>query len=133
MRLRLGELTPFAAALDLDLDRSRACFACLSFISSSLRHCDEREARSWTRRLTPTLWREGLDAPALEAVRKASDSGLPHAAACLEDLEARGGDSVVARAIVLKLGAELAKRERIEFALREQARVRLASAPPEWN
>jgi len=133
MRLRLGQLAPFAAALDLDLARTRVCLACLSFVSGSLRDGDEREARSWTRRLTPDIWIEGLAAPALEAVRHASSAGLRHADACLEDLEARGGQSVVARAIVLRLGAELAERERVVFALHEQARPRLASSQPEWN
>src|SRR5438046_10433949 len=117
MPLRLGLLAGFAAALDLELARTRVCLACLSFVSASLRKGDEREARSWTRRLTPDIWIEGLAAPALEAVRQASSNGIRYADACLDDLEARGGQSVVARAIVLRLGAELAERERVLFAL----------------
>lgn len=133
MRLRLGRLAPFAAALDLDLDRDGTCLACLSFVSSCLRHGEEREARTWARRVAPTLWVEGLEERALAAVRRARDAGVRHASECLADLEERGADSVVTRAIVLRLGAELAERERIEWQLHERARRRLEPAPPEWN
>ena len=133
MRLRLGQLASFAAALDLDLERTPVCLACLSFVSGSLRDGDEREARSWARRMTPFIWEEGLAEPALRAVRKARLAGVGAAGECLADLEERGGRSVVARAIVLRLGAELAERERLVFGLHERTRSRLALAPPEWN
>lgn len=133
MRLHLAQLAPFAAALDLDLERMHICLACLSFVSGSLCDGDEREARSWTRRLTPLIWEEGLAESALAAVRKACRDGLRRADVCLADLEARGGRSVVARAIVLRLGAELAERERTAWALHEAARERLELAPPDWN
>jgi hypothetical protein len=133
MRLRLGQLASFAAALDLDLDRDGTCFACLSFVSSCLRHGEEREARVWARRVAPTLWAEGLDEPALRAVRKARLAGVRNGEECLADLELRGGFSVVVRAIVLRFGAELAERERREWELTERARPLLALAPPEWN
>jgi hypothetical protein len=132
MRLRLGQLAGFAAALDVGLD-ARVCLACLSFIAGALRDGDEREARVWTRRVTPTIWIEGFAADALEAVRQACAAGVPHAEECLADLEERGGDSVVARAIVLHLAGDLAVRERAEHALWEVALPRLALAPPEWN
>lgn len=105
----------------------------LSFVSDSLREGDEREARSWTRRLTPFIWDERLAEPALEAVRKARAAGTRFGRECLSDLELRGGRSVVARAIVLQLAAELAEQERVRFALLEQSRARLVAAPPEWN
>lgn len=133
MRLRLGQLAPFAAALDLDLDRDGTCLACLSFVSSCLRAGEEREARVWVRRVTPTLWIEGMDEPALRAVRQARRAGVRLAEACLADLEERGGFSVVARAIVLRLGAELAERERVEWEIYRRALRRLALAPPELN
>ena len=133
MRLRLGQLAPFAAALDLDLSRTPICLACLSFVSAPLRQGDEREARSWTRRMTPFIWEEGLAEPALRAVRKARLAGLRQGEECLADLELRGGRSGVARAIVLRLGAELAERERVLFALYERTRPRLALAPPELH
>lgn len=133
VRLRLGQLATFAAGLDLDLDRLPVCLACLSFVSAGLREGDERDARSWARRMTPFIWEEGLDEPALQAVREAQLAGVRLADHCLADLEARGGRSVVARAIVLRLAAELAERERIHFELLQRSRPQLLSAPPEWN
>ncbi|HET7573034.1 MAG TPA: hypothetical protein VFJ77_10265 [Gaiellaceae bacterium] len=133
MRLRLGQLASFAAALDLDLDRDGTCLACLSFVSSCLREGDEREARVWVRRVTPTLWIEGMDRPALRAVRKAARAGVRHGEECLADLEERGGFSVVARAIVLRLGGELAERERVEFEIYRRGLPPLELARPELN
>lgn len=133
MQLRLGQLALFSAELDLDLERSRACLACLSFVSSCLRAGDEHEARVWVRRVTPTIWIEGMEGPARRAVREAALGGVRHGEECLADLELHGGGSVVARAIVLRLGAELAERERIEWEVRRQALSRLESAQPELN
>ena len=133
MRLHLAKVAPFAAVLDLDLDRTPVCLACLSFVSAGLCEGDVRDARSWARRLTPFIWEEGLADPALAAARKASDEGVALAGACLSDLEARGGRSVVARAIVLRLAAELAERERILSELHRRSRTQLELAPPEWN
>jgi hypothetical protein len=133
MRLRLGALAPFASGLDLDVSRTGICYACLSFVSFPLEEGEEREARSWARRMTPTIWEEGLAEHALAAVRKARDAGVAGAEACLADLEARGGRSVVARAIVLRLAADLSQRTRTEMRLWGAARGRLALAPPEWN
>lgn len=130
MRLRLGQLADFAASLDLELERIPLCLACLSIVSSPIRHGDEREAKRSAREMTPWIWDEGLAEPALRAVRKATHC---YAEECRADLELRGGRSVVARAIVLRLGAELAERERILFAAWEASRPRLALAPPEWN
>ena len=133
MRLRLSQLGPFARALDLDLGRIRVCFACLSFVSCPLAEGDLDEAKVWARRMTPDLWAEGLAEPALRAVRKARLAGLRYGEECLADLEERGGRSVVARAIVLRLAADLHERTRTEMQLEAAARPRLALAPPEWN
>jgi hypothetical protein len=133
MRLNLGKVVPVAAALDLDLDTTPICLACLSNVSAGVRKGDERDARSWARRMTPSIWDEGLAEPALDALEKASADGVRLADACLADLVARGGRSVVARAIVLRLAAELAERERITWELHEASRQRLELAPPEWN
>ncbi len=133
MRLRLGELASFASALDLDVGRTPICYACLGLVSVPLAAGDEPEARSWARRMTPDIWEEGLAEPALAAVRRARDDGVASADACLADLEARGGRSVVARAIVLRLAADLAVRTRTALRLEAAARPRLELAPPEWN
>ncbi len=133
MRLRLAKVAPFAAALDLDLARTTVCHACLGFVSFPLDAGEVEEARSWARRLTPYIWAEGLAEPALAAVRQAAEDGAPLAEACLADLEERGGRSVVARAIVLRLAADLTARTRTELALEQAARPRLQLATPEWN
>jgi len=92
------------ADLDLDVDRIGICRACLSFVSDSL--SDPEEARCWTYEMTPFIWEEGLREPALAAVRKLGDLDA------LADLEARGGRSRTARAIVLHLARQQDERAR---------------------
>ena len=83
--------------------------------------------------MTPVLWAEGLAEPALAAVRRARDRGVPDAHAALADLERNGGRSSVARAIVRHLAEELTRRTRTELQLEALARDRLRLAPPELN
>lgn len=83
--------------------------------------------------MTPYIWDEGLAGPALAAVRRACERGVPHAREGLIDLERRGGRSAVARAIVLRLAAELSRRVHTEVGVLEQARERLGRARPELN
>ena len=92
------------AQLDLDVDQIGICQACLSFVSMSLE--DPKEARHWTYEMTPFIWEEGLKEPALEAVRKLGD------AEALADLEAKGGRSKTARAIVMHLAKQQDERAR---------------------
>lgn len=92
------------AALGLDLARIPICPACLSFVSMSLD--DPKEARYWSFQMTPHLWQEGLREPALEAVRESGD------AAALADLEAKGGRSKFARAIVMELARQQDERSK---------------------
>ena len=92
------------ADLGLDVDRIPICQACLSFVSMSLE--DAKEARHWAFRMTPNLWEEGLREPALEAVRRLGDR------AALADLEANGGRSKTARAIVMHLARQQEERAR---------------------
>ena len=109
------------------------CYACLSFVSLALDADDPVEAARQARRMTPYLWDEGLAEPALAAVRRACECGVPHARDGLDDLELRGGRSAVARAIVLRLAAELSRRVHTEVRVIAQARARLQLAPPELN
>ncbi|HEX5245821.1 MAG TPA: hypothetical protein VFW41_01690 [Gaiellaceae bacterium] len=95
------------ADLDLDVDHLGICQACLSFVSCSL--ANPKEARHWTYEMTPNLWEEGLREPALEAVRKLGD------AEALADLEARGGRSKTARAIVMHLARQQEERARRQW------------------
>ena len=129
----MRDLDSLVAGLDLDLGHIGICHACLSFVSLPLAAGDEREARSWARRMTPDLWEEGLAGPALAAVRDAAAGGVAGAEAALADLEEKGGRSAVARAIVLRLATELVEQMRAEQRLLEASRSRLELAPPEWN
>lgn len=104
-----------AAALDVGLGVP-ICLACLSFVSSAIGGGDERDIQREVRRMTPDLWDEGLAAPALAAARRAAKSGVPGAREALHDLEALGGRSVVARAIVRRLGEALSRQEKADFA-----------------
>ena len=92
------------AQLDLDVDQIGICHACLSFVSCSLD--DAKEARHWAFEMTPFIWEEGLKEPALAAVRKLGD------AEALADLEAKGGRSKTARAIVMHLARQQDERAR---------------------
>lgn len=84
------------AELGLDVDRIGICQACLCLVSTP------RDAV----KMTPILWEEGLREPALAAVRKLGD------AAALSDLEANGGRSKTARAIVVHLAEQQKERAR---------------------
>jgi hypothetical protein len=95
--------------LELDLDDG-ICHACLSFVSLAIDGGEEGEVRRELRRMTPDLWHDGLNAQAFTAVRRACVAGIPDADQALDDLEAKGGQSVVARAIVRRLAGELANR-----------------------
>ena len=106
------EAARLAELLQLGLDDTAICLACLSFVSMAIDKGDEREIRLWTSRMTPDLWAEGLELPARAALRDATDRGIPRAAAALADVEARGPRSVVAKAIVRHLAEDLSQRAR---------------------
>lgn len=118
--------------LDLDLNAG-ICHACLSFVSFALDGGDDREIAGRLRAMTPDLWADGLAEPALAAVRRACELGVPDAQAALADLESRGGRSSAARSIVRRLAEELSRRTRTEMRLEALARERLLTAPPELN
>ncbi|MDE3025959.1 MAG: hypothetical protein KGI93_10360 [Acidobacteriota bacterium] len=88
--------------LGLDVDLIPICQACLSFVSMSLD--DPDEAAHWCFEMTPALWEEGLREPALGAVRRSGDADA------LADLEAGGGRSKTARAIVMELARQQDER-----------------------
>lgn len=121
-----------ATMLDLDLDAG-ICHACLSFVSLALDGGDPVEIARQIRRMTPDLWDDGLAGPAVAAVRRACELGVPDAEAALADLERYCGRSSVARSIVRRLAEELSRRVRTEMRLEALARERLRLAPPELN
>lgn len=132
-RLSKPRASALAAALDLDLDAAGVCHACLSFVSLAMDYGDERDVARELRRMTPDLWGDGLDEPALAAVRRAAERGVPDAVVALDELAQRGGQSAVARELVCRLAAELSARSRAVLRARELAQDRLPLASPELN
>jgi hypothetical protein len=107
-----------AERLDLGVHDIPICLACLSFVSFPIGRGDEREARSWARRMAPDLWAEGLEQPVRLALRRARDAGMPNAEAAIANVEARGPRGVAVREIVLRLGRDLEDHAREERELR---------------
>jgi hypothetical protein len=105
-----AEAKELAGRLDLNVHDMPICLACLSFVSTSLD--DEREARSWARRMAPDLWAEGLEQPVRLALQRARERGVPKAAQAIANVEARGPRGVVVREIVLLLGRQLREHAR---------------------
>lgn len=121
-----------ASQLEIGIDIP-ICYACLGIVSCALDFGQPGDAAREARRMTPDLWAEGLAEPALDAVQHAIERGVPHAGEGLADLEQRGGRSSVARAVVLRLAAELSRRAHVEVRVIEGARHHLRLAPPELN
>jgi hypothetical protein len=105
-----GGAKVLAARLDLDLDDTPICLACLSFVTLPLGAGDLREARNSARRMSFDIWHEGLEQPAIRAMLRAQDEGTPDAEAGLADVDERGGRSLMAQAIVWHLAGDLAAR-----------------------
>jgi len=121
-----------AAGLDLDVFALPLCFACLGFVAMEV-DAGVDEARKEARRMAPDVWAEGLEGPALEALRRACDAGSRDAEAALADVALNGGRSITAREIVLRLATDLHRGTQRELRLEALARPRLAAAPPELN
>jgi hypothetical protein len=99
-----------AAQLDLDVDDLAICHACLSFVSFAIDSGDDREVTSWTMRIAPDLWAEGLAEPVRMALRRARDRGVPNAREAIRVVEDKGPRTEAFYAIVRKLAAELSAR-----------------------
>ena len=101
-----------AERLDLDLDATGICLACLSFVSMELDAGNKRKARGQARRLAPVLWAEGLEAPLRLALERARAAGDEDADEAIGDLELAGARAKVLPAVVYRLGQELSERAR---------------------
>jgi hypothetical protein len=99
-----------AAQLDLDVDDLAICQACLSFVSFAIDSEDDREVTSWTMRIAPDLWAEGLAEPVRMALRRARERGVPNAREAIRVIEEKGPRNAVVHAIVRRLAAELSAR-----------------------
>jgi len=101
-----------ALAIKLDVELNAVCHMCLSVVSFALEEGTPDEIAGALRRMTPELWADGLGERVLASVARLCAAGVPHALEALAELEARGGRSVVARAIVRRLAVELSARMR---------------------
>jgi len=99
-----------AAQLDLDVDDLAICHACLSFVSFAIDSGDDREVTSWTRRIAPDLWAEGLAEPVRMALGRARERRVANAEAAIRSIDEKGPRSPVVYAIVRRLGADLFAR-----------------------
>jgi len=99
-----------AAELDLDVDDLAICHACLSFVSFAIDSGDDREVTSWTMRIAPDLWAEGLEQPVRMALRRADERGVCNADAAVRAIEDMGPRTEVVYAIVRRLAGELSVR-----------------------
>jgi hypothetical protein len=117
--VRAAQAAKVVGELDLDFDRAGVCLACLSFVAFPLDTGDERAARGQARRLTPVLWDEGLELPAMLALETAKRDGVPHAREALDDARLHGARSVVVGAIVWRLAEQMAEDIRARRAERQ--------------
>jgi hypothetical protein len=97
-----------AANLELSVHDIGICHACLSFVSMAIDTGDEREIRRETNRMTPDLWADGLDVPLKMALARARERGVPNVDDAFDDVADRGPRSAIAKAVVRRLGADLA-------------------------
>jgi hypothetical protein len=70
---------------------------------------------------------------AFAAVRRGRDDCVPGAAEALAELDARGGQSPIARAILRRLAEEVDGRMQKRWNLEDTARAHRPLAPPELN
>jgi len=105
-----AEAEALAAELDLDVDDVAICHACLSFVSFALDSGDEHEVAGSIRRIAPDLWAEGLELPVRLALERAGKRGVRNAEEAIGVVDERGARSVVVRAIVRRLAADLSAR-----------------------
>ena len=101
-----------AARLDLDLDGSGVCLACLSFVSMPLDAGDLRKASREAVRIAPDLWADGLEAPMKAALERAWGDGVPYAEEAYRQVEVSGPRARIVQAVIHRFAAELVDRTR---------------------
>jgi hypothetical protein len=104
-----------AERLELDVHDIPICLACLSFVSMAIRGGDEADIRYEVNRMTPELWAEGLEQPLRLALARAVEAEVPLAREALADLDGRRGRSLIAKAVVRRLGHQLDDHARGDF------------------
>jgi hypothetical protein len=102
-----------AATLEVGLHSPGVCPACISFVAMEIDDGNERRVAGQITSLAPLLWDEGLgDVVRTELERQARGGGGPDAVDALAELELRRERSPIFRAVVRRLGAELAEEVR---------------------
>jgi hypothetical protein len=96
-----------AAELELDVNDSGVCKACLCFVAFAIDNGDEKDARRQTFAFARPLWEEGLALYTRLALERARVAGVRHADEAIVDIERRGSRSPVVRAIVRRLAEDL--------------------------
>jgi hypothetical protein len=109
-------LSGLAAALPVGLHSPGVCLACLTFVTAELDSGDGRRIAGAVTQIAPTLWDEGLDESVRIALEHAAQRSLPDAAGALRDFEERKFRSAVFRAVVRRLGEQLAEEIRRDYA-----------------
>jgi hypothetical protein len=99
-----------AKLLDLDVDDTPICLACLSDVVFALDTNDPRTIGSAITETAPWLWDEGLDQPVRLALRRMLANGVADAAPAIRDVELNGPRSRIVRAVVLRLAVQLHDR-----------------------
>lgn len=107
MRFTAAHARALVDELELDVNDSGVCKACLCFVAFAIDNGDEKDARRQTFALARPLWEEGLALHARLALERARVAGVPRAAEAIADVEQRGHRSPVVRAIVRRLGEGL--------------------------
>ncbi len=131
--MEFSELRAFGVVRKLELSLEGVCLACLSVVAFPLDRGEEAEVRRELRRMTRDIWADGLEYRALAWMRSAVAEGVFDSEAALHDLEANGGRSRTAQAIVYCLAEQLVQQMRKETSLRARARERLPHVLPELN
>ena len=101
-----------AKLLDLDVEDTPVCLACLSDVTFTLDTGDARKINGAITRTAPDLWDEGLEQPVRLALARALRSGIADAGPALRDVDANGPRSRIVRAVVLRLAVQLRERAR---------------------
>jgi hypothetical protein len=127
--MTVAEANALAAQLELDLDDIGICLACLSFVSFAVDGGNPHKIRGAVQSMTPWLWEEGLEVPARMALERARRRGVAHAAEALAEVRKLGAKTRIARAIVHRLGVELAERAKADLTKMGFER----RPPPELN
>jgi hypothetical protein len=98
-----------AAELPIGLASPGVCPACVSFVGFEIDRGDERRVAGQITSFAPLLWDEGLGDVVGAELERASRRGVAGAAEALAELRARRHRSPVFRAVVRRLGAEVAE------------------------